>query len=698
MPVDPMSDAILVVGERQALDVNADEILGEAELAAYAANNVSELVDQIIAGRSRLADEAVYLVDGKRVSGLGDLTGFPAEAVSAVEIFPTGSATQVGANGNQRIINIRLKPRVRIIVARGGTSAATEGGFTDFEGEVTYTTIAAPRRANLSLQLRRNDTLLERERNVVQNAAAPENLGEFRSLRPSFEQIELRGSFADELSPAITAYLTTKFSHGQSTALIGLERDTFLNQINEQTVGDAALQVTGQFSNWLVNFGATFSINSIITRTGRDGRAIGDTLASSEIRARTERLASELSVTRTLFDIGTGPINLSVRTSLSRETLGASGGTFIQSRRQVGGGLSIPIARPRQGPLGMLGEIDASIDVMLGSYSGIGKVSNAIYALQWQPAEWLRMSGSVSQGQTPPGAELLAAPVIITPGTRYLDPLTRESVDVSSISGGNPALATPRTDERQFSVEIRPSNSIVTAISADLRSSSNKDVISSFPSANVLLISAFPDRFVRDEGGRLLEVDIRPVNFAAKREEQLRYGVELALPLDAPIGGAGTRRLSALFAHTVQLRNRIRISATTDPVDLLSRAAFGFGGAEQSRHEVEAALRYSEGGSGLWLGTRYRSAGFINLVDGPAATSLRFAPLATFDLRAFAEGQRLFPGTAFFDGARFTLAITNLTNARQQVRDATGATPLAYQPAYRDPTGRLVRLELRKSF
>ena len=37
-------------------------------------------------------------------------------------------------------------------------------------------------------------------------------------------------------------------------------------------------------------------------------------------------------------------------------------------------------------------------------------------------------------------------------------------------------------------------------------------------------------------------------------------------------------------------------------------------------------------------------------------------------------------------------------NNRLDVRDASGATPLSYQPAYLDPLGRSVRLQIRKMF
>jgi len=45
-----------------------------------------------------------------------------------------------------------------------------------------------------------------------------------------------------------------------------------------------------------------------------------------------------------------------------------------------------------------------------------------------------------------------------------------------------------------------------------------------------------------------------------------------------------------------------------------------------------------------------------------------------------------------------TLAVDNLFNQRQDVRDAAGNTPVAYQPAYLDPMGRTVKLTIRKLF
>jgi iron complex outermembrane recepter protein len=77
---------------------------------------------------------------------------------------------------------------------------------------------------------------------------------------------------------------------------------------------------------------------------------------------------------------------------------------------------------------------------------------------------------------------------------------------------------------------------------------------------------------------------------------------------------------------------------------------------------------------------------------------LRFSPLLLVNLRAFADAQRLFGRSDWWRGTRLSFNVLNAFNDRQSVRDPFGATPLQYQPAYRDPIGRTVELEIRKVF
>ena len=52
----------------------------------------------------------------------------------------------------------------------------------------------------------------------------------------------------------------------------------------------------------------------------------------------------------------------------------------------------------------------------------------------------------------------------------------------------------------------------------------------------------------------------------------------------------------------------------------------------------------------------------------------------------------------WISGTRVTFSVSNIFNSRQRVTDATGVTPISYQPDYQDPIGRTVRLSLRKLF
>jgi hypothetical protein len=94
----------------------------------------------------------------------------------------------------------------------------------------------------------------------------------------------------------------------------------------------------------------------------------------------------------------------------------------------------------------------------------------------------------------------------------------------------------------------------------------------------------------------------------------------------------------------------------------------------------------------------WRSRTNLLTSSGGSADELRFAPLTTVNLRAFAAGTRLFPGTSWLRGTRFSLSVANLLNDRQNVRSLSGTTPLRYQPAYRDPLGRTIEFEIRKTF
>jgi hypothetical protein len=221
----------------------------------------------------------------------------------------------------------------------------------------------------------------------------------------------------------------------------------------------------------------------------------------------------------------------------------------------------------------------------------------------------------------------------------------------------------------------------------------------------------------------LIRVDVRPVQLARESQKQLRTGLNLNLPLggsagssaapaaaadsdggdDAPPATAraargGRPRASFNLSHTWMLESELLIREGIDAIDLLSRNAIGLGGASRPRHQLDLSLGYAERRLGVRFSGRHRGRSFLRLVSNGDTDVLRFSPLTTFSVRAWAEPGRFAPQSAWLKGSRLSLSLLNLTNKRQRVIDSAELTPLAYQKAYRDPLGRTVEIEFRKAF
>ena len=166
-------------------------------------------------------------------------------------------------------------------------------------------------------------------------------------------------------------------------------------------------------------------------------------------------------------------------------------------------------------------------------------------------------------------------------------------------------------------------------------------------------------------------------------------------------GGGRGGRLTFSVYHTWVMSDRARLRSGQPVIDLLDGGTIGASSGGTPRHQVELQAGVSRSGLGLRLNGDWQSATKVNGIDGSPGSELRFASLATFDLRLFADlGQRpkLVEKVPFLRGARVTFSVNNLFDARQQVRDGNGNTPLAYNRFLLDPVGRSFQLTLRKLF
>jgi len=165
-------------------------------------------------------------------------------------------------------------------------------------------------------------------------------------------------------------------------------------------------------------------------------------------------------------------------------------------------------------------------------------------------------------------------------------------------------------------------------------------------------------------------------------------------------GGGGGGRLQVAVYHTWRLEDQVRLRSGLPVLDLLHGDTIGTGGGEP-RHEVQGRLGYFNNGLGAQLRVNWQSGTHVNGGTPAAPQPLAFSALTTFNLRLFADlGNQVHFAAKhpWARGLRITLSANNLFESRQRVTDATGATPISYQPDYLDPLGRTVMISIRKLF
>jgi hypothetical protein len=162
-------------------------------------------------------------------------------------------------------------------------------------------------------------------------------------------------------------------------------------------------------------------------------------------------------------------------------------------------------------------------------------------------------------------------------------------------------------------------------------------------------------------------------------------------------GGGNRGRLQFSLTDTVTFVDKVNIAPGVPVLDNLhGDAASQTGGTP--RHVVQAQAGYFNNGLGARVTANWRSG---TTVDSLSGDNLRFSPLATFDLRLFANPGDI-PEIAlrhpWLRGTQVRLELTNVFNTRPNVRDANGTVPLNFQPDLLDPLGRTIMISFRKLF
>ncbi len=160
--------------------------------------------------------------------------------------------------------------------------------------------------------------------------------------------------------------------------------------------------------------------------------------------------------------------------------------------------------------------------------------------------------------------------------------------------------------------------------------------------------------------------------------------------------GGNRGRLTFSLTDTITFVDKTVIAPGLELDYLHGDAAGSIGGTP--RHNVEAQTGYFNNGLGARLAANWRSGTHVDTLNGD---DLHFSPLATFDLRLFANPGDV-PEVAvkhpWLRGTQLRFEVKNIFDSKPRVRSALGDPLLNYQPDLLDPLGRTIGISIRKLF
>ena len=175
--------------------------LDEADIAAYGADSLADLIEQLGpqtgSASGRGSGRPVFLVNGRRVSSFREFRRYPPEAIVKVEVFPEEVALQYGYPADQRVVNFILKDNFASREVELEYGQPTAGGRSSGEAEYSQLTINGGDRLLLGAEFNTSSMLTEAERGIIQTensvptVASDPDPAAFRSLASDSEGFEL---------------------------------------------------------------------------------------------------------------------------------------------------------------------------------------------------------------------------------------------------------------------------------------------------------------------------------------------------------------------------------------------------------------------------------------------------------------------------------------------------------------------------
>ncbi|MEQ1726466.1 MAG: ABC transporter ATP-binding protein [Sphingopyxis sp.] len=717
-PAESTPGDIVVVAERLPgsviTDVPIDEVLTPEDVASYGAGSFADLIGQLAvrtrSNNGRGGGAPVILLNGRRISGFGELANLVPEAIARVEIFPPEVALQYGYGADQRVINFVLKRNFSAITTNASLNAATAAERWVESGSASLLRLSGPSRINLTASAVHSGMMSEAARGIIQSSGNAGD-GRLRTLLTSGSSVNLDGTIARPLSDVVGATLNLTYNRGYARGLNGprlSDPATALSTENHTSSFHAGAGSDGRIGEWRWSLTGNYDRATSRAASERDNPLGGGTpVLIDRTRSASDTAEADMVLSGSLLNVPAGRVRATIQggwKGIGFTSTSERGGTttLTDLRRTAYSGstnVDVPIASRDDDVLALLGDLSLNARYALRDVSDFQLLRSWTAGLSWSPIERLDILTTWTRDETAPGVSQLGAPALVTPLRTIYDFTRGETVLADVVSGGNPLLRAETRRDFRAQANWRPIEGKELLLTASYARVLSRNTTANFPLLTPEIEAAFPSRVARDGTGRITSIDQRPVNFAATRGRQIRYGISFSRsfgqPQRSPSGGTGGPppaggtlgggvsvrvessggaapppsvgappgasaprgprggggfgglfggggaggRWSIAAYHTVRFEDAVVIRSGVPVLDLLNGSATGASGGSP-RHEVEFDGGWFFKGVGVRANGTWRSATRViggPLPSGGTASDLSFSPQMTINLRGFID-------------------------------------------------------------
>ncbi|MBO9670036.1 MAG: TonB-dependent receptor [Sphingobium sp.] len=587
---DLADDEIVVTGARERGSVVGDvkpvQQLDAGDVRALGVSNVSDLINELGPQvQSASGRPPVMLLEGHRLSSPNEINSLPSEAIQRVDVLPEEVGLRYGYDADQKVVNIVLRQRFRAVNVEVNGRVPTAGGGKNGNAEVGYMSIRNGKRFNTDVQVQGQEQLKETDRGLTGQDSA------FRTLTPSDTQITINSTYHHPLGQRVAGTLNGQIVTDQQESTIGRVLPVLSVNIpatSPYAPGGVASQFTptsplddvalersssrfsahggfgltrdhskGQMTltgNYDHSYTRTISDRPFDLKAYQDAVTAGDLtvnpandigqrfLPGADVsRSYTDTGSLDLLYNTSLFRLGSSDVSFTGHLFGSTSTFRANrmnAGALTQSRVQrsiggISGNINLPIAGNGSMLADKIGRLSVNGNFNFSRLSDFGWIHTYAVGVNWQPARIVNVTGNYTKRQNAPTASQLGDAIVQTENVPIFDYVTGQTVNVRTLSGGNPGLTNGETESWRIGVSVNPLKDPQLNFQFDLSQNRTTGGISALPGITAETQAAFASRFTR-VNGVLTQVDLRPINITEQKSTQFRWGFNFTMQLKTP--------------------------------------------------------------------------------------------------------------------------------------------------------------------